>query len=148
MDEKQLRVFVEIVQNYFVQQANKEPEVGTPFLGQSDALPVMDYTGVIGISGTKRGCVYFTAPAPLLREILTRSGELDLSQAALADLAGEVANTISGNARREFGKDFNISVPVIVKGSAEKIQVPKDVRAYIIPLKWLFHEAALVVSVQ
>ena len=64
------------------------------------------------------------------------------------DLVGEVANTISGNARRVFGPDFMISVPVVVAGSAKAIQVPRNVKAYIIPLRWHKYEAALVVSLQ
>jgi chemotaxis protein CheX len=148
MDETQLKVFVDIIRHYFTQQTGREAEVGTPYLGEPQNLPVFDFTGVIGISGVKRGCVYFTAPAALLREVITRAGESDFSGNALADLAGEVANTISGNARRDFGRDFMISVPVIVCGSNQKIQVPKDVRAYVIPLRWVNHEAALVVSVQ
>jgi chemotaxis protein CheX len=148
VDEKQLKVFVDIVQNYFAQQTDREPEVSTPYLGQPQNLPVSDYTGVIGVSGAKRGCVYFTAPAALLREVLTRAGETDFSANSMADLAGEVANTISGNARRDFGRDFMISVPIIVRGKDQAIQVPKDVRAYVIPIRWLNHEAALVVSVQ
>ena len=58
------------------------------------------------------------------------------------------ANTISGNARRHFGPDFMISVPVVVAGNARAIQVPKNVKAYIIPLRWHKYEAALVVSLQ
>jgi chemotaxis protein CheX len=41
-----------------------------------------------------------------------------------------------------------ISVPIIVQGSANAIQVPRNVKAYIIPLRWHKHEAALVVSLQ
>jgi chemotaxis protein CheX len=66
----------------------------------------------------------------------------------LSDLVGEVANTISGNARRHFGPDFLISVPVIVAGNANAIQVPRTIKAYILPLRWHKLEATLVVSLK
>lgn len=147
MDEVQLKIFVGIIQHYFAKFTGAAAEVGTPFLGQPEELPIYDYTGVIGISGSQRGCVYFTAPTKMLRELLLRAGETDLSENNLADLTGEIANTISGNARREFGSEFLISVPVVVHGSGQHISVPKDVKAYVIPLRWHKTAAALVVSV-
>ncbi|MFT3734969.1 MAG: chemotaxis protein CheX [Rhodocyclaceae bacterium] len=89
-----------------------------------------------------------TASRELLRALLLQVGETDVSEANLCDLAGEIANTISGNARLHFGPDFMISVPVIVQGTATAIQVPRNVKAYVIPLRWHKHDAALVVSLQ
>jgi len=148
MDEQELRIFIDIVSQYFESQTGRPPEIGSPYLGDPNALPVFDYTGVIGISGARQGCVYFTAHRDLLSQLLLHVGELDVSDSNLSDLAGEIANTISGNARRHFGPDFMISVPVVVKGNATAIQVPRNVKAYIIPLSWHKHEAVLVVSLQ
>lgn len=147
MTEAELRIFVGIVQRYFEQQTGRPAEVGTPFLGDPGALPVFDFTGVIGISGVRKGCVYFTAPTALLGQLLLHGGESNLSPEYLADLAGEIGNTMSGNARREFGHEFLISVPVVVKGRDQTIALPKGIRAYVIPLRWHKLDAALVVSV-
>lgn len=148
MDEKELRVFIDIVNQYFERQTGRLPDMGSPYLGEPSALPIYDFTGVIGISGERQGCVYFTARRDLLRQLLLHVGESDVSDANLSDLVGEVANTISGNARRHFGPDFLISVPVIVAGSANAIQVPRTVKAYILPLRWHKLEATLVVSLK
>lgn len=148
MDEKELRVFIDIVNQYFERQTGRLPDMGSPYLGEPSALPIFDFTGVIGISGERQGCVYFTARRDLLRQLLLHVGESDVSDANLSDLVGEVANTISGNARRHFGPDFLISVPVIVAGSANAIQVPRTVKAYILPLRWHKLEATLVVSLK
>jgi chemotaxis protein CheX len=148
MDEQELRIFVDLVRHYFERQTGRAPELGSPHLGDASALPIFDYTGVIGISGERQGCVYVTASRDLLRALLLQVGETDVSEANLCDLAGEVANTVSGNARLHFGPDFMISVPVIVQGSATAIQVPRNVKAYVIPLCWHKHDAALVVSLQ
>lgn len=148
MDEQELRIFIDIVSQYFESQTGRLPEIGSPYLGEPSALPIYDFTGVIGISGERQGCVYFTAHRDLLRELLLHVGELDVSDGNLSDLVGEVANTISGNARRHFGPNFMISVPVVVAGNATAIQVPKTVKAYILPLRWHKFEAELVVSLQ
>ena len=47
-----------------------EAEVGTPYLAQPDSLPLYDFTGMIGISGVRKGCAHFTAPGSMLRELL------------------------------------------------------------------------------
>lgn len=148
MDEKELRIFIEIVSQYFERQTGRLPEMGSPYLGEPSALPIHDFTGVIGISGERQGCVYFTAHRDLLRQLLLHVGESDVSDHNLSDLVGEVANTISGNARRHFGPDFLISVPVIVAGNANAIQVPRTIKAYILPLRWHKLEATLVVSLK
>ena len=148
MDEEELRAFIEIVNQYFERQTGRLPELGNPYLGDPAALPMYDFTGVIGISGARPGCVYFTAHRDLLRELHLHVGESTLSDENLSDLVGEVANTISGNARRVFGPEFMISVPVVVAGAAQAIQVPRNVKAYILPLRWHKREAALVASLQ
>lgn len=148
MDEQELRVFIDIVSQYFENQTSRLPELGSPYLGDPGSLPIYDYTGVIGISGERQGCVYFTARSDLLRQLLLHVGEMDVSESNLRDLVGEVANTISGNARSYFGPNFMISVPVVVAGHATAIQMPRTVKAYILPMRWHKLEAVLVVSLQ
>jgi len=47
-----------------------------------------------------------------------------LSPENLADLAGEIGNTLSGNARKSFGSSFMISVPLVVEGRQQVISLP------------------------
>lgn len=63
MDEQELRVFIDIVSQYFERQTGRLPEIGSPYLGEANALPIYDFTGVIGISGERQGCVYFCTTA-------------------------------------------------------------------------------------
>ena len=148
MDEQELRVFIDIVSQYFERQTGRLPEIGSPYLGEANALPVYDFTGVIGIWGERQGCVYFTAHRDLLRQLLQHVGEADVSDNNLCDLVGEIANTISGNARRHFGPNFMISVPVVVARSGRSMQVPKDGKAYILPQRWHKLEAAMIASLR
>ena len=105
------------------------------------------FTGIIGISGARKGIVYFTAPRGMLTVLLMRMQETDTSDENIKDLVGEVANTISGNARRDFGKNFVISVPVVIAHDAEKLTAPHT-RSYVIPINWRTHSAKLVVCLE
>lgn len=148
MDEQELRVFIDIVSQYFERQTGRAPEIGSPFLGDPQHLPIHDFTGVIGISGERQGCVYFTTNRDLPKTLLLHVGEIDVSDSNLSDLVGEAANTISGNARKHFGPNFMISVPVMVTGTDNQIKVPGNAKAYVIPLTWKKLGAVLVVSLQ
>ncbi len=77
------------------------------------------------MTGRRNGIVYFTAPRGMLIVMLMKMNESDVSHDNLCDLVGEVANTISGNARRDFGKDFMISR---ARGRLGQRQGPADAR--------------------
>ncbi len=146
MHEDELQVFIDGAVNYFTTVTDTAAEVGSPYL--VDTPKKLEFTGIIGISGRKKGLVYFTAPRPMLSRLLAFMGEADMNNDNLADMVGEVANTLSGNARKEFGKDFMISVPVVVSGDNENIKVPKGVKSYAIPISWRNHCAFVVISIE
>ncbi len=148
MQKEDLQVFIDGTVRYFDQMSESPAVVQTPYLEQSEVSINHEFTGIIGISGKKKGCVYFTAPESLLKHLLLVIGEYDSSKDVLSDLVGEVANTISGNARRHFGPEFMISVPVVVNGKAERIKLPSNLRSYVIPVVWRNYEAALVISLE
>ena len=106
-----------------------------------------EYTGVIDISGARKGIVYFTARRAMLMVLLMRMHETDSSEETIKDLVGEVANTISGNARRDFGKNFLISVPTVIANEPDKVTAPHS-RSYVIPINWRTHSAKLVVCLE
>jgi chemotaxis protein CheX len=109
---------------------------------------VHDYTGVIDISGKREGIVYFTAPRAMLTVLLMKMQETEYSHETMRDLVGEVANTISGNARRDFGRDFVISVPSVLSGEDAAIPVAAQIRPFVIPINWRSHSAKLVVALR
>ena len=148
MKEQKLQIFVSIITNYFKQFGDEELIVDTPYLLENQQPKVHDYTGVIGISGVQKGVVYFSATSELLDSILDSMGETDKSEDNLVDLVGEVANTIAGNARNEFGPEFHISVPFVCKGSPQSIILPKNGRSFIIPVSWRAQVGEIVVCLQ
>lgn len=146
MSEHVLKVFVDGVISYFEHTSDKEVKLGAPYLIDNKEATAFDYTGIIGISGPAyRGCVYFTAPKVLLTHLLLSLGEQDTSMDNMLDLVGEVANTLSGNARRDFGHEFMISVPIMIEGAPSRIHLPDDLRSYVIPVYWKAYSAAVIV---
>lgn len=148
MKEQKIQTFVDIIKNYFAGLSADELIVDTPYLFEGDKPKVYDYTGVIGISGVMKGVVYFTASEKLLCGVLEDLGEGNDSETMIVDLVGEIANTVAGNARRDFGSEFNISTPLLFRGVPESIILPKGGRAFIIPITWREQAGEIVVCLQ
>ena len=148
MSESTLQIFIDGVTNYFQHTSDKDVKVGSPYLIENTSPASFDYTGIIGVSGPYRGTVYFTAPKALLTHLLLALGEKDTSIEHIMDLVGEVANTISGNARSQFGHEFLISVPVVLEGAPDGIHLPRDLRSYVIPVYWKAYSAAVVICLE
>jgi chemotaxis protein CheX len=148
MTKIELETFVEGTTHYFQTAANQPASVGSPYLVNEGAPNIQEYTGVITIAGKRRGIVYFTASRPMLTVLLMRLGETDMTHENMCDLVGEVANQISGNARRDFGSEFMISVPRVVTGTPESGVTPANVRSFVIPINWRSHSAQLVVCLE
>jgi chemotaxis protein CheX len=71
-----------------------------------------------------------------------------MSHANLSDLVGEVANTLAGNARRDFGQQFQISVPEVVSGREGRLDYPAAGRPIVIPIEWRNYHARLIVCLR
>lgn len=147
MKQQDIQVFIDATTHYFEQITGQAANVGATYLSTHDELEHYDYSGLIGIAGKYRGCIYFSAPRPMLRHLLISMGEEDHNDEHLLDMVGEVANTFSGNARRQFGSDFIISVPITIKGKIDNIRPPSDLLPYVIPVTWSSYRAALVICI-
>ncbi len=148
MNEQFVNVFIDGLVRYFKLMPALGAQIGTPYLVDNQSPVTHDITGIIGISGKHRGVVYFTAPARFLAHVARSQGDQDLSMDNLLDLAGEIANTIAGNARSEFGKQFQISVPLVVEGEPSSLRLPTDVRSYAIPITCQSMGPVLVVCLE
>lgn len=143
-----LHVFIDGVVGYFQHTGDTSVKVGSPYLAAEVEPAMHDFTGIIGVSGPYRGSVYFSAPRLLLTHLLMSMGESETSLENILDLVGEVANTISGNARKTFGREFMISVPVMVEGAIQKMHTPRYTRCYVIPVYWKSYAASVVVCLE
>jgi chemotaxis protein CheX len=146
--EDDLKIFVTGASHYFAQVANSTAEIATPFVKEPADRVMYDFSAVIGITGSQRGCVYYSAPRDMVAELVARLGEPDTDDDILADYVGEIANTISGNAREQLGSGFMISVPVVFRGRAEDVRFPRDTPAFVIPVYWNRHRSALIICLK
>ena len=145
MDDQDIQVFITGVRRYFESLKPGSGVVIEPPFIKDQERPLLEYTGIIEISGKAHGAVCFTANGLMLKNILAFLNESPGSQEMLRDLVGEIANTLSGNAREEFGRDFLISVPVVATGNDSKFRLPEDGRNYVIPIIWQSEKAYLLV---
>lgn len=145
VDERDLQIFIEGALHYFDQISDEHAEVRPPYLLNGD-LQVDDFTGVIGINGAREGSIYFTAPRAMLRHILLALGESASNDELYSDLVGEIANTISGNARRQLGSEFNISVPKVIRERIIEL-LEKNVHPFAIPIRWKSYTSSLVIRI-
>jgi chemotaxis protein CheX len=143
--ETEVGVFVHGVLHYFGSTVQQVAQCGTPHLALSERPEISDYTGIIQVTGKRAGLVAFTAPKSMLSVMLMRMQETDMSHDNLCDLVGEIANTLSGNARRDFGQQFQISVPSVITGRDGKLEYPKASRPIVIPIEWRNYHARLIV---
>ncbi|MEM6822979.1 MAG: chemotaxis protein CheX [Verrucomicrobiota bacterium] len=147
MDTANVEIFIKGTANYFTEIAGSPAEIGTPFL-KEDFQTKGDFTGTIGISGDQKGCISFTVGKNMVQDILSQMGEEANEDQLVSDLVGEIANTISGNAREHLGSGFMISVPVVIVGPAENVHIPEKLTTFVIPLKWGGHTAYLSLSLE
>lgn len=146
MINKKLHIFIDGAVNYFNHTGNNEEvKVGSPYLIESMEQINSDYTGCITISGSFQGFCYFSAPKILIKHLIMSLGVTDTSEEMILDAVGEVANTLSGNAREFLGKDFIISVPEVIKGQPNNDKRHADQRIYAIPINWKSYKAMLAV---
>lgn len=142
-----IEIFIQCVEKYFTKRSSEKLIVETPYLTDDVSRILSEYTGIIKISGAYKGNVYFTAPRGFLEHVIKAHGQNEFSIALLQDAIGEIANTLSGNSRKELGKNFVISVPQVISGEAGPAFALNNNHSFVVPLKWYGYTAALIVSV-
>ena len=146
MREDEIQVFIGTILDYFSSIDEQTPKVSSPYLTEGVDGSLMEFTGMIGITGRNEGTVLFTAPKTMLIQLLGIYGETGTSPELLMDLVGELANTIAGNAREVFGAKFELAPPVTVRGPIKDIRVARGLQTYCVPFYWRERKAALIVS--
>jgi len=148
MNEKEIMAFIKVITDYFHSVTGIDAKMGIPYVKDA-ATETMEFTAVIGISGSRRGGIYYTANRPLLEQIATHIlGEGEYDDATVYDLVGEMTNVIAGNLRESFGSTFLISVPIIMKGKLEDITVRLKPPVFIIPIEWDGHRSHLAIGLE
>jgi len=145
--EAEVGVFVNSVMHYFETAVQPPAACGIPHLALRRRPELSDYTGVIRISGRSDGLVFFTAPRSMLCVMLMCMRDTDLSHKHLRELVGEIANTLSGDAQRNFRRQYSVSVQSVVHERDAPMVYPPHARPIVIPIAWRSYQARLVVCV-
>ena len=147
MKQEDLQVFVNEVIAYFKEVTGEPAKLEVPYQKGSESI-LLDYTGHIGISGDRKGGLYITCSESMLRDLtsIIMEGE-EVETETLIDMIGEIANTIAGNVRTTFGKNFMISVPSIFTGRPDDFRIILKTPVIVLPISWKSHEAYLVLGI-
>lgn len=146
LSSEDIQVFPEAISTFFERMTRQPARVRTAYmLDQPEAILWNDFNGVIQVSGGFRGTVCFSAPRGLLLEVLSAMGEKEQTVENFLDVAGEIANILSGRARRHFGETLDIAPPVSCERDGAAIPRIAEGPAYAIPHTWGPYEAHLVV---
>ncbi|MFQ3669935.1 MAG: chemotaxis protein CheX [Verrucomicrobiia bacterium] len=144
MIEQQLKSFIDVAEGYFRKVTPDGAQLMPPAI-HFQGHELMDYTGIIQISGLTEGLVYITAPTEMLVELTQSLGDSNTDPDNLSDLIGEIANTISSNSRRDFGPQFKVSVPKVAR-RGQDFPFPLPPASFVIPIRWRNHQCELVIA--
>lgn len=148
MTESQLRAFIQVVVDFFSGVSDEGAQMGIPYMREGDTI-LLEHTGLIGISGAQRGGIYITADEAMLRQLASVIlGSDDITKDDVVDMVGELTNTIAGNVRKSFGSGFMISVPMVLRGRPEDIQMQLSPPVFVIPIQWQMHKFYLSVGLE
>lgn len=139
-------IFSDAICEYFETASGEKAHVRSAYLLEGD-YPALwnEYHGVIEVQGGFAGSVSFSAPRQLLTHVLLLMGDTSYTDAGHLDLVGEIANTLSGRARKHFGETLCISPPRAFCGQHSKVTA-KGGKPYAIPFTWRGYEAGVVVN--
>ncbi len=144
-----IRIFSDAASAFFQATTGSKASVRTAYLLAADELAVWnDFQGLIELKGKYRGSVAFSAPRGLLSLVLLKMGERDYSEASHRDIVGEIANQMSGYARRHFGEAMDISPPKVLTPAQRPAAAANRSAPVVIPMLWDRYEAHLVVRME
>lgn len=141
-----IELFSEAISHFFATATSDPAQVRSAYvIERGDPILWNDYNGVINVDGGFAGCVAFSAPRSLLSHVLLRMGEQDFTDEKHRDIVGEIANILSGRARRHFGEGLSISTPAAFCGRDNAVTPRARSTPYAIPFRWHGYDADLVV---
>lgn len=147
MRKNEIQVFVDGAINFFATVCDEPAQIASPHLLENLDGNILEFSGIIGITGSYSGNVIFTASSSMLKEVLEQYNGVEFRDELLIDLVGEIANTISGNAREVLGSNFNISPPILARGTEQEIKTAEGLQTYCIPIVWNEMRANLIVAI-
>ncbi|MBS0656781.1 MAG: chemotaxis protein CheX [Verrucomicrobia bacterium] len=145
MTEQELKVFLDQTRSFFGRLSEVPAHLGDTRVA-FEAPKLLDFTGLIEITGTARGFVCLTFPRALLHDLLLAIGERSTSDSAHADLAGEVANIVASHARKVFGARILLSTPTPIMGATNGPALSSPV--LVTPIEWHGQTGQIILALE
>lgn len=143
--ERELAVFVELIERYFSLVGGSSPTFLPPSL--EIALPAqLDCTGYMPVTGRLNGWIALSLPRPLLRNILTYIGERQQDEVAQLDLVAEMTSTITSNAREHFGERLYVHPPIATEAADFPPELIAPPLSFRLPFQWHGEPAYLLIA--
>lgn len=145
--EEVLVVLVASATRYFRSRGREVPEVGAaiPLVPGRASEVLLDFAARIEISGAHRGWAVLSLERALAESVARDLGAKAVDATICGDVTGEMANTIVGNARRELGANFVISVPVLISGQLAELPLGWGAEIRVVAFTWRDRRAFLLV---
>ncbi len=126
MDVKLVNPFIEGAINVLRTMASVEASPGKPYL-KRDQKATGDVSAVIGLTGEASGTISISFPEKSITAIVSRmfGEEITKLDGEVSDAVGEIANMISGQARRELekmGKLIHGAIPSVIVGKNHEVR--------------------------
>jgi len=149
MIEHNLQALSKSTHSYFEFLFDGNFEIDQPRLEEVEQKQSSEYLATIMFSGEISGKYCFSASEETLRTLLKQYGIEDTgNEQLLADISGEVANSILGNAKDYFEGEYEISTPFITKNKCLESVFEKDEIVYVIPIKLNGSKASFSITLQ
>lgn len=135
MDVKYINPFITSVRNVFGTMLQLDVQFGKAQL-RKEETHTHDVSAIIGLSGDVVGAVIVSFPKLAATRIASAFAGTDVTEADddFADAVGELANMISGNAKKDFdGLQVFISTPSVVLGTGHLIKSTRVTPRLVLP---------------
>jgi chemotaxis protein CheX len=124
MDVKCINPFMGAIKNVFKTMLKMDVQFGKPHIHNEDST-AHDISGIIGLSGDVVGAVIVSFPKLSALKIASVFAGITLTDTDedFCDAIGELANMISGNAKKDIeGLNIMISTPSVVIGAGHQVK--------------------------
>lgn len=125
MDVNLVNPFIDAALNVLSTMASTKANAGKPFLKEKDAARG-DVTGIVGLTGETEGTISISFTEKCILSIVSNmfGEEMKEMNDEIKDAVGEIANMVSGQARKqlsEHGRSLKAAIPTVIMGKNHSV---------------------------
>lgn len=145
-----LHAFTSSIQNVMSMMVGLEVTIDEPVIKNNIPTPLYDVSAIIGFSGEVTGSVAISFREKAAVGVIEAfCGEaLEMHSEDFADAAGELANMVAGNAKKNFGLEASISIPSVIIGPGHSVARLSDVPCIILPCRTDIGDFAVEINIK